>query len=293
MNTTNNKTMNPTPPAAKNHAAKFSILAGGSPRLASLQPKPPATPGRGVVRAGQGMSEGKANRKSGPPDGKTKIGGENPAGTRPAPAAAPAPAIPAPDKIYWTCTIPEDSEELRKAWKLGPTREVAPHERLTNMKFPTAKKLMAHLRTLGRSPQSVEKSGTRLATVTLTENGYNVSLVPNYAAAVQMDRTRKLYYEFVKIGPAYDAMLATMRPDPNLTAKRDAAKLAKLTEAAFAEVPDLKPCPFCRQSDLLEITDWTNQRPDGSEYNGDAVNCHRCDCVGPLAAWQGRTEVKP
>ena len=295
MNPTNQPTTTTmtTPTTAKKPAAKSSILAGGAPRLASLQPKPPATPASGNPRDPQGMSATKANRKSAPPAGKTESGGENPAGTRPAPAAPPAPAIPAPDKIYWTCTIPEDSEEIRKAWKLGPTREKAPHERLTNLKFPTAKKLMAHLRTLGRSPQSVDDSGTRLATVTLTEHGFNVSLVPSYAAAVQMDRTRKLYYEFAKIGPAYDAMLATKRPDPNLTAKRDAAKLAKLTEEAFTEVPDLKPCPFCRQADLLEVTGWTNQRPDGSEYNGDAVNCHRCDSVVPLAAWQGGTEVKP
>jgi hypothetical protein len=291
MNPTNQPTMTTMtiPTTTKNPAAKSSILAGGPPSLAPLQPKTAPTPASGNPRHPQGMSATKANRKSGPPDGKTESGGENPAGTRPAPAAPPAPAIPAPDKIYWTCTFPENSQELRKAWALAPHEKPAPHARLTKLKFPTAKKLMAHLRTLGRSPQSVDDSGTRLATVTLTEHGFNVSLVPSYAAALQMDRTRKLYYEFVKIGPAYDAMLATMRPDPKPTAKRYAAKLTKLAKEAFAKVPDLKPCPFCRQSDLLEITGWTNQRPDESEYDGDAVNCHRCDCVVPLAAWQGAT----
>ena len=81
---------------------------------------------------------------------------------------------------------------------------------------------------------------------------------------------------------------------------KTAEKLAALTEEAFAEVPDLKPCPFCRQSDLLEVTGWTHMRPDGSEYEGAAVNCHRCDCLVPLAVWQNAgtalaagSEVRP
>lgn len=190
MKTTNNKTMTATtPPTAeppKNGSPNKAILAGGPPRLAPLQPKTAPSPASGNPRHPQGMSATKGNRKSGPPDGKTESGGENPAGTRPAPAA------PRPTAI-----------------------------------------------------------------------------------------------------PAYDTMLATMRPDPNLTAEQYAAELDEATAEAFAAVPDLKPCPFCGMADRLQIMGWSHERPDYTEFEGDAVNCNRCDCVVPLAAWQGRTEVKP
>ena len=48
----------------------------------------------------------------------------------------------------------------------------------------------------------------------------------------------------------------------------------------------LKPCPFCGKRDKLVLIDWTHERPDGTEYIGDAVKCDRCDTVVPLAVFQ-------
>lgn len=50
----------------------------------------------------------------------------------------------------------------------------------------------------------------------------------------------------------------------------------------------LKPCPFCGKSDRLVVIDWTHERPDGSEYIGDAVKCDRCDAIAPLTVFQSR-----
>ncbi len=52
----------------------------------------------------------------------------------------------------------------------------------------------------------------------------------------------------------------------------------------------LKPCPFCGRRDKLVMIDWTHERPDGTEYNGDAVKCDRCDAIAPLAVFQTRTK---
>lgn len=68
--------------------------------------------------------------------------------------------------------------------------------------------------------------------------------------------------------------------------------------AAAVEAHKCKPseaglpaCPFCRLSDQLDITAWTNERMDGSEYTGDAVRCLRCDAIAPLTAWLSRRSV--
>jgi hypothetical protein len=285
MNPTNQPTMTTMtiPTTTKNPAAKSSILAGGPPSLAPLQPKTAPSPTSGNPRHPQGMSAAGDNLKSAPPAGKTKIGAKPPVGGPKANGTAPVQLEgykPIANDRYWTFQKSEITDELRKAWKLGPPQITHPHDVLCSFGFETARKLMWYLRAKGHSPRSVEE---KFALVELTERGFRVSPGHSYAAAVQMDRTRKLIAEFKAVGADIDAFNADQARE----------QLAALTEEAFAEVPELNPCPFCRQSDLLEITDWTNQRPDGSEYNGDAVNCHRCDCVVPLAAWQGRTEVKP
>ena len=48
------------------------------------------------------------------------------------------------------------------------------------------------------------------------------------------------------------------------------------------------PCPFCHQADMLEIMTWTSERRDGTEYNGSAIKCHRCEAIAPANAWAGR-----
>lgn len=48
------------------------------------------------------------------------------------------------------------------------------------------------------------------------------------------------------------------------------------------------PCPFCGKIDMLEIMHWSQERRDGTEYDGDAVRCHRCEAIAPIAAWSKR-----
>jgi len=51
--------------------------------------------------------------------------------------------------------------------------------------------------------------------------------------------------------------------------------------------PALKNCPFCDKTDHLEILTLTTERPDGSEFIGDAVKCTLCEALAPLIVWQG------
>jgi hypothetical protein len=288
MNPTKNNTMNPTmtaakPPVTKNRHKSPLRRPGASlapirqkAAAASLQSSAwPCRPAGGPEPAANHGPEAESGKTA----KKPLAGGPKANGTAPAPVAWLPDGVKA---MYWTIQMTPFSADERKQLGIETSRPQVepPHDQLCRFQYATAKELMSHLRTLGHSPRSV---GKKLALVKLTERGFRVSLGHSYAAAVQMDRTRALIDEFIAIGPAYDAMVAGW----------ERKKLAALTEEAFAEVPDLNPCPFCRQSDLLEVTGWTHMRPDGSEYEGDAVNCHRCDCVVPLGVWQGRTEVKP
>jgi hypothetical protein len=56
---------------------------------------------------------------------------------------------------------------------------------------------------------------------------------------------------------------------------------AKLDDVNLTAIP----CPFCKQTDMLEIILWSNERADGNEYNGNAVRCNRCDAIAPLSTW--------
>ena len=47
----------------------------------------------------------------------------------------------------------------------------------------------------------------------------------------------------------------------------------------------LPPCPFCQRADLLEEIHWSNEREDGTEFDGPAIRCNRCDAIAPAAAW--------
>lgn len=49
--------------------------------------------------------------------------------------------------------------------------------------------------------------------------------------------------------------------------------------------PLAMPCPFCLKTDELEIRRWSQERRDGTEYDGDAVRCHRCEAIATMAAW--------
>jgi hypothetical protein len=64
---------------------------------------------------------------------------------------------------------------------------------------------------------------------------------------------------------------------------------AKLEDAALISIP----CPFCKLADSLEIIAWNNLRTDGTEYQGDAVRCNRCDAIAPAAKWAMRGERQP
>jgi hypothetical protein len=39
---------------------------------------------------------------------------------------------------------------------------------------------------------------------------------------------------------------------------------------------------------MLEIITWNSERHDGTEYQGDAVKCCRCEAIAPVDAWAGR-----
>jgi hypothetical protein len=56
---------------------------------------------------------------------------------------------------------------------------------------------------------------------------------------------------------------------------------AKLADDALTAIP----CPFCNRTDMLIILRWTNERPDGTEYIGDAVKCERCDAIAAVESW--------
>ena len=73
----------------------------------------------------------------------------------------------------------------------------------------------------------------------------------------------------------------TGRPVPDFIRRIVAEALAKLDDTNLTTIP----CPFCNRTDLLEIYPWTSERPDGTEYQGDAVKCHRCEAIAPVEAW--------
>jgi hypothetical protein len=49
--------------------------------------------------------------------------------------------------------------------------------------------------------------------------------------------------------------------------------------------PVLVPCPYCGKSNALEIIKWVNERRDGTEYQGPAVRCNRCDSISSMPSW--------
>lgn len=56
---------------------------------------------------------------------------------------------------------------------------------------------------------------------------------------------------------------------------------AQLDDDALTAIP----CPFCNRTDSLEILDWCSERRDGTEYEGDAVRCNRCDAIASAESW--------
>lgn len=53
----------------------------------------------------------------------------------------------------------------------------------------------------------------------------------------------------------------------------------------IAESPELPACPFCHKGDLLEMIQWSDELPDGTEYFGPAVRCNRCNVVAAADSW--------
>ena len=162
----------------------------------------------------------------------------------------------APDGSYWTLNTPPVSDEARVAWKLGPPRKRAVHSGLCDSFFPTVKALMAFHRTMWDKPGLPH--GFQLVRVEPVEAGLKMVMFDSYAAAVAAGKAQ--------------------------------VELAKLATLAAAAVPDLKPCPFCRKYDMLEVINWSHERHDWSNYDGEAVKCNRCDCIATMAAWQNRSE---
>jgi hypothetical protein len=120
---------------------------------------------------------------------------------------------------------------------------------------------------------------------------------PNYDAAAADDQARDDTADWLA---NLAAGLAAMAPEPALTAAELATELDAMAAEAHAEVPDLKPCPFCRRSDRLQILGVSFERHDFSEVYCDMVKCHRCECLVPVGVWQGAafapaagTEVLP
>ena len=67
-----------------------------------------------------------------------------------------------------------------------------------------------------------------------------------------------------------------------LTFPSYAAAVASVKYSPDAPLPE---CPFCLKNDRLERLEWSAERADGSDYEGPAVRCNRCDAVAPAAAW--------
>lgn len=73
----------------------------------------------------------------------------------------------------------------------------------------------------------------------------------------------------------------TGQPVPEFVRNIISEAIAKLDDANLKTIP----CPFCKRTDLLEVHPWTSERPDGTEYQGDAVRCNRCQAIAPVETW--------
>lgn len=235
----------------KNGKRQKPILAGGGQGPGSMQPKPQQDAARGLAQAAQGMPVEEQNQKSDRPDGKEQNGGKSASGGLDSTGGGPDLAITA-DSIYWTVQRAPTSDETRERFELGPKQVETPHSRLTVLQFPTVKQLMTHLRTISEywNPR-LFSMGERLVRVQIFENGLNLVMFPSYAAAVADDQARE--------------------------------KFAKQSKSPVNEV---KPCPFCRRFDQLEIIRMIKERRDGTEFDGEVVKCHRCEAEARLDLWQ-------
>ncbi len=73
----------------------------------------------------------------------------------------------------------------------------------------------------------------------------------------------------------------TGQPVDHFIRKAVLGRCAKLNDKALVAIP----CPFCKSTDSLEVLPWISERKDGTEYDGDAVKCTRCDSITPVASW--------
>ena len=279
MNPTKTNTMNPIKAITQKNRHKSPLRRPGA-ALAPIRQKAAATslqssawpfrPAGGDKPAGNHGSEAQSGKTAENP----AAGGPESAAAGSPPAAAPAAA---PEAGYWTV--------LRGAGMEDDSNEATVSE-LFDCRFGLVDDLCDALRRKKWTPELFAEQRCRFARVVPTERGFNTILFPSYAAAADDDQAREE-------SAARFAKLAAMVPDPARPAAEVAAEIAELAAEALAAVPDLKPCPFCRKRDRLQIIGWSHERHDYTEFTGDAVRCNRCDCVVSLAAWQGRTEVKP
>lgn len=187
-------------------------------------------------------------------------------------------------RFFWTLLLGEGMNGNL------PATELAPFYHQTSFPCLTVDDLVEELTAKGWTEPYFAESNSKFARIETTERGFNTVLFRDYEAALADDQARDDSAGWLA---NLAAGLAAMAPEPAPTAAELATELDELAAEAHAEVSDLKPCPFCRRSDRLQILGVSFERYDFSEVHCDMVKCHRCDCLVPLAAWQGRMEVKP
>ncbi len=45
------------------------------------------------------------------------------------------------------------------------------------------------------------------------------------------------------------------------------------------------PCPFCLETDSLELLETSIELLDGTEYDGPSMRCERCVTITAMTAW--------
>lgn len=167
---------------------------------------------------------------------------------------------------YWILWRNDDAQ-MRTALRMPAASENRfPHQGLCTGGFESPGELMADLVSKGWRKDALDHQPNRIALVETTSSGIRVNAFPTYATAVRAD-----------------AAFKKSPPTPPVRPKID-------TKLSDSEGPQLKPCPFCKKADRLSLINWTHERPDGTEYIGEAVKCDRCDAIAPLAVFQSRED---
>lgn len=156
---------------------------------------------------------------------------------------------------YWALWRSADDAGLREAWGVSPrVSRHFPHEALCRCGFDTVTELIQDLISKNWKPEDLDGTLDRLAWIVPAANGMTVHA-----------------FASIRDAEEFEAGLATDRNN----------------RGEFAgNADDLPACPFCRAADKLQILEWSTERADGSELQGPAVRCNRCDTISPLATWR-------